>query len=67
MVFSMVALILSVVVIAAIGLMVLGYFLAGRWWKGGAQWAMGFLFGILFILAAIGICVGGCTILVFTQ
>lgn len=64
---SMFALILGVFIIIAIGLMVLGYFLAGRWWKGGAQWAMGFLFGFLFILAAIGICVGGCTILVFTQ
>ena len=63
----MVALICSVVVIIAIGLMVLGYFVAGRWWSGGTRWAMGFLFGFLFILAAIGICVGGCTILVFTQ
>ena len=63
----MVALISSVVVLFAIGLMALGYFLAGRWWTGGARWAMGILFGFLFILAAIGIFVGGCAILVFTQ
>ena len=43
---SILALILSVVALIAIGLMVLGYFVAGRWWKGGAQWAMGILFGI---------------------
>lgn len=63
----MVALISSVLVLIAIGLMALGYLLAGRWWTGGARWAMGVLFGFLLILAAIGICVGGCTILVFTQ
>lgn len=63
----MVALISSVAVILAIGLMALGYLLAGRWWTGGSRWAMGFLFGFLFILAAIGIFVGGCTILIFTQ
>ena len=64
---SMVALILCVVVLIAIGLMVLGYFVAGRWWKGGAQWAMGILFGILFIIAVVGICVAGCTMLVFSR
>ena len=61
------ALVLCVVTLIAVGLMVLGYFVAGRWWKGGAQWAMGILFGILFIIAAVGICVAGCTILVFSR
>lgn len=60
-------LILSVLVLLAIGLMALGYFLAGRWWAGGTRWAMGILLGFLLILAAVGIFVGGCTILVFTQ
>lgn len=64
---SMVALILCVVGFIAIGLLALGYFVAGRWWSGGARWAMGILFGILFIIAAVGICVAGCTALVFSR
>ena len=64
---SILALILSVVALIAIGLMVLGYFVAGRWWKGGTPWAMGILFGILFIIAATGICVAGCTIVLFSK
>lgn len=63
----MVELILTGVALVAIGLMVLGYFVAGRWWKGGARWAMGILFGFLFIIAATGVCVAGCTLLLFTQ
>lgn len=63
----MLALILAIAALIAVGLMVLGYFVAGRRWNGPRQWLMGILFGILFIIAAIGICVAGCTILVFTQ
>ena len=64
---SILALIRRVVALSAIGLMVLGYFVAGRWWKGGKQWAMGLLFGVLFIIAATGICVAGCTIVLFSK
>lgn len=63
----MLELILGGVVLLALGLMGLGYFVAGRWWKGGARWAMGIVFGCVFILAVVGIFVAGCTILVFTQ
>jgi len=63
----MIGLVFSVGALLAIGLMVLGYYVAGRWWIGGTRWAMGFLFGFLFILAAVGIFVGGCTLLIFTQ
>ncbi len=58
-------LILSVAGLIAIGLLALGYFVAGRWWTGGARWAMGMLFGFLFIVTVIGICVAGCTLIVF--
>jgi len=63
----MMELILIVAVLAVFGLMGLGYFVAGRWWKGGLRWLMGFVFGCLFVLALVGILVAGCTILVFTQ
>ncbi len=63
----MVELILSAAVLVAIGLMGLGYFVAGRWWQGWARWAMGCVFGCVFILAVIAVLVAGCTLLVFTQ
>lgn len=63
----MIELILSAAVLIGIGLMALGYFVAGRWWQGWARWAMGCVFGCVFVLAMIAILVAGCTFLVFTQ
>lgn len=60
-------LILMVVALVVLGLMGLGYFVAGRWWTGGMRWLMGFVLGSLFFLTVVGILVAGCTILVFTQ
>lgn len=54
-------------VLVVLGLMGLGYFVAGRWWEGWARWAMGCIFGCVFILATIAILVAGCTLLVFTK
>jgi hypothetical protein len=62
-----VPLIIIAVSLIAIGLMALGCVLAGRWWQGGLRWVMGVFFGLIFILAAVGIFIGGCTILVFTS
>jgi membrane protein YdbS with pleckstrin-like domain len=61
----MVSIISAILLLIAVGLMALGYYVAGHWWKGGAQWAMGIFLGLLFILAAVAIFVGGCTLLLY--
>jgi hypothetical protein len=50
--------------IGAAFFLLIGYFAAGKWYKGWSQVAMGILFAFLFFLAAIAIFVGGCVALV---
>lgn len=64
---DMAALVLGIIALLVAGLFFLGYWLAGRWWTGGARVAIGLVFGVLFVLALAGICVGGCTAILFSR
>lgn len=54
----------TLMTLAVIGLMGLGYYLAGRWFSGFSRWMVGFLLGVAFIGATAVVLVGGCTLVV---
>ena len=49
--------------IGAAFFLLVGYLVAGKWYKGWSQFAMGILFAFLFLLAAVAIFVGGCALM----
>jgi hypothetical protein len=50
-----------------IGLLVLAYRLAGKKWQGSARQFMTMLIFLGFCLGLVGILVGGCFLVIFTQ